>query len=376
MRPAPSPALSPTDRTGDRPKRTSVATRKARLRRIALESLEPRTLMAVLPAPIPDPQIPFDATGLYFARTISNDGPSAPGNDSSPQIAVDRYNPNKLVAVWTDHDSNAVGNGNNYLVRGAFSADAGLTWNNLAGLPQVHIDPSTGTNPSLFNSVSTPSVKFDAKDNFYVLEIQHSADFVTAGEVNLAPFNFSGQAPAAKTSTQVHAWNRSATIPILKAVRDASLGVDDNLASFTDPSTGLVQTDTGVNRVYIAWETDLPIPTGYNGPWNFNTIELLTSVNSGSSFGGPITAGAGHFQNVEFDAAPRIAISQGRAPLTNGLTDGGMTGGQVTVLFDDFKGARGANPPQDIIWATPFTPSARASTIAATGIATSLTDVK
>ena len=41
MRPAPSPAPSPADRTGERSKRAGTALRRVRLRRMALESLEP-----------------------------------------------------------------------------------------------------------------------------------------------------------------------------------------------------------------------------------------------------------------------------------------------------------------------------------------------
>src|SRR4051794_27988462 len=105
MRAAPSPATSPADRSGDRPKQTGAATRKARLRQLALESLEPRSLMAVLPAPVPDPQGPLAPAALDSFRGIPNEGPSNPGNDSSPQIAVARYTPNKLVAVWAAHDT-------------------------------------------------------------------------------------------------------------------------------------------------------------------------------------------------------------------------------------------------------------------------------
>ena len=44
MRPAPSAASSPAERTGDRAKRANTVVRKARLRQLALETLEPRDL--------------------------------------------------------------------------------------------------------------------------------------------------------------------------------------------------------------------------------------------------------------------------------------------------------------------------------------------
>ncbi|MCU1376840.1 MAG: regulatory domain of in-like proprotein convertase, partial [Actinomycetia bacterium] len=376
MRPAPIPALSPAEQTGDRPKiRAVAAARKARSRRAALEFLEPRALMAVLPtAPYFDPQIPIDKSGLDTLRRISNDGPSNPGNDSSPQITVDRYNPNKLVAVWTDHD--ILGNPEPvYTIRGATSSNGGLTWTALAGLPGVRDDPSTGTNPHAYNTASRPTVAFDGKDNFYVLTVQQNADNVTAGDVILKPYNFSGATPVGQPAATVYQWNRAATVPITKAVRDVTMVVDDNLPSFTDPVTGAVQTDIGAGRIYIAWETDDTPPSGYVGPWSPNTIEVLTSVNGGASFGAPVPVDVGHFQNFQDNTAPRLTVSQGRPAGTNGATDLGVPGGQVTVVFDDIVGGRNSNPVVDIIWATALTPTAtglNAGTQARVGVTTVL----
>lgn len=321
--------------------------------------------MAVLPlAPVKDPQLPDSANGLDTSRLISNDAGGNPGNDSSPQIAVDRYNPNKLVAVWTDH--NIAGSPEpEYQVKGAFSTNGGLSWTPLAGLPAVMIDPSSGSNPHPYDRVSRPTVAFDASDNFYVLEIQQSADQVTAGDVLLKPYSFSGATPVAGATVDVYGWNRSATVPIVKAVRDAVIGVDDNLPSFTDPATGITQTDAGSGRVYIAWEEDVPVPSGFPANlWNLNSMELLTSTNGGLTFGAPIAFGGPHAagrSDYEADAAPRIAISQGRPAGTLSPTDAGVTGGQVTVVFDDFHsngdlvGAPAAI--YDVIWAATFTPT-------------------
>ena len=108
MRPAPSPASTPADSTGDRPNRAGAKAarkltlkRRAQARRVALESMEPRTLLSTIPAPVPDPQIPVDTNGLDAFRTISGGDVF----DSSPSIAVDRYNPNKLAATWVTHNT-------------------------------------------------------------------------------------------------------------------------------------------------------------------------------------------------------------------------------------------------------------------------------
>src|SRR6478752_2763260 len=143
MRPSSSPAPSQADPMVERPKtRGGLAkARKVRARRTALEALEPRSLMAVLPlAPIKDPQVVIDKTGYDFGRVLPDPTNfNNPGNASSPQIAVNRYDPAKLVAVWTDHDVRG-GPEPSYVVRGAFSTNYGATWTALAGLPGVLFD--------------------------------------------------------------------------------------------------------------------------------------------------------------------------------------------------------------------------------------------
>src|SRR4051812_22279052 len=90
----------------------AAALRKARLRALALESLEARTLLAVLPPIIHDPsaQVPLNPSGVLDLAKA----PSAPAgtatiaadnnntsNESSPTIIINPANPQKLVAVWT-----------------------------------------------------------------------------------------------------------------------------------------------------------------------------------------------------------------------------------------------------------------------------------
>src|SRR4051812_42870895 len=88
-----------------------VAARKSRLRRMALEGLEARELLAVLPAAVPG--TPINASG--------NPG----GNLSSPQIAIDRYDPTKLVAVWVRNDPANLAAPTQVIVEGAYSSDGG-----------------------------------------------------------------------------------------------------------------------------------------------------------------------------------------------------------------------------------------------------------
>src|SRR3954451_12054736 len=90
----------------------TAALRKARLRALALESLEPRTLLAVLPPIIRDPNAP--STGVIDlakvgsapngTATIAGDNATT-SNESSPTIIIDPANPQKMVAVWSRRDT-------------------------------------------------------------------------------------------------------------------------------------------------------------------------------------------------------------------------------------------------------------------------------
>jgi hypothetical protein len=68
-------------------------TRKTRLRRAFLESefLEPRTLLATIPAATPTGGVQ-SLTGLFDVTTS--------GNANSPTVTIDPANPQTLVAVW------------------------------------------------------------------------------------------------------------------------------------------------------------------------------------------------------------------------------------------------------------------------------------
>src|SRR5262249_923543 len=118
---ASSQGPSPVDRTRPARRPRRAADVKARRRRAALESLEPRTLLAVLPGPTA-PQSPVNVS-----RTIGG----AAGSESSPSIVVNPSNPLQLASVWTriGGNTNAPYNTDTTVfVEGAFSADGGQTW--------------------------------------------------------------------------------------------------------------------------------------------------------------------------------------------------------------------------------------------------------
>ena len=123
------------------------------------------------------------------------------------------------------------------------------------------------------------------------------------------------------------------------------MAVDDNIASFTDPTTGEVQTDISAGNVYVAWATGTVAPASTTSPFRspfFNPnvdrdghfdgwragFQRSSELNSITSWlYGPTT---------ERDAVPAITISQGRLPDESGQQgDAGVPGGQVTVGWSD-----------------------------------------
>src|SRR5262245_31421223 len=112
--------------------------RKSRIRRIDLEGLEARTLLATIPA--------AQATGAPIALTGLTDV-TTQGNADSPTVAIDPTNPNKLVAVWVVNNPSIPAPSPTVNVQGAFSTDAGQTWLSFSA-EGVLPDPNT-TNPTV-----------------------------------------------------------------------------------------------------------------------------------------------------------------------------------------------------------------------------------
>src|SRR5205085_456977 len=118
---------------------------------------------------------------------------------------------------------------------------------------------------------------------------------------------------------------------------DSVVAADSNLPSYTDPTTGAVQTDIASGNVYVAWGTFSGAPTGVNNPAPFNSYKVrVTSTSDGGNTFMPAvylnTTGAGGvFENYSntWQAAPQLITSQGTA-------DGRIKGGDVNVVFDNF----------------------------------------
>src|SRR5271156_803886 len=99
-----------------RPDARSKKARKARYYFVDLEGLESRTLLATIPA----------ATPLGAASYLSPVTPvttTEGGNANSPTVAIDPYNSQKIVAVWSVDLSNLSPEPfTNAVVQGAYSS--------------------------------------------------------------------------------------------------------------------------------------------------------------------------------------------------------------------------------------------------------------
>src|SRR4051812_31258103 len=229
-------------RTPRGPRRGSA--RNSMLRAIALEALEPRTLLAALPTPTVLPSSQIDVSQLE-------------GNESSPSVAVDQHNPNKLAAVWVINDPK-LAPGPTVFVELATSDDAGATWST-----QTFIRPTTNpaatAAPFNYATVTDPSVAFDRNDHIYVLSSHHQADN-SSGALVLDTFDFSGPVLNPLLSAHpVYQWVG------VDAATSPTLAVDDNVASFTDVNSigqSVTQLDPTAGTVYVAWTSaDTPFAT-------------------------------------------------------------------------------------------------------------------
>ncbi|MDR3638959.1 MAG: proprotein convertase P-domain-containing protein [Isosphaeraceae bacterium] len=349
-----------------------MSARKLRLRRTALEALEgleERTLLSALPAATPG-----------TAVDISNQQ----GNESSPQIVVDRYDPNKLVAVWVLNNP-AVSGTQKVFVEGAFSNDGGQIWSSfssvgLSAAAPTLIDPnSVTTNEQPFVQVTDPSVGFDANNQFYVLVDEHAVDNLdntgpASGALLLTKFDFSGSAPTQlqfvnpytgnqQSYNVVYEWSNA--LNTTDTVARPTMAVDDNQPTFQDPTTKAIQTDPYSGNVYVSWAED---SAPYTKPVNFNpyTVRLATSADGGQTFTSATILNDNNYfggTGQQQVSSPQIAVSQGRLPdpAAYGASDPGVPGGLVTVVYDDFNSLATQNPSLDQIWTNSITGSGSAN---------------
>jgi hypothetical protein len=164
------------------------------LRQVALEALEPRTLLSTL---LP----PSVLQGSQSFISYNGDGN---GNESSPTIAVDPLNPNKMVAAWVLNNPK-LAPGPTVFVQAAYSSNGGNTWSSLFSEDLIR-NPTATSAPIDFTTSTDPSVAFDHNEHIYVLESQQAG---SSGALVLNTFDFSGNLTRPTTllvSQPVYQW--------------------------------------------------------------------------------------------------------------------------------------------------------------------------
>jgi subtilisin-like proprotein convertase family protein len=316
---------------------------------LAVESLEDRTLLSTIPAPVVQQLQQFlDSNPAYtYSPSPSNADPFGPNPDptpnlgnihnyfSSPTLAVDPGNANNIVAVYTHFNDQ---NGGLATVQIAFSTDGGTSWNTTdvddqfsLGIASNARDPNRGFNGNprndAYQQVFDPSVAFGSGGSFYVVSVQASAGTANSTAVVVDRFNISNLLGFVDTpDAQSIVYQSNGQDPAANAV----VVVDNNRGSFTDPATSATQTDpivaanhsaakpNGGDQVYVAWDvnyTDANINVGspimIAASDNANITDL-TTINPSMDFSTPrFLDSSGNGSTSQRMGAPALVVSQG-----------------------------------------------------------------
>jgi len=344
--------------------------RKSRYRWIDLEGLESRTLLATIPAATPT------AAPQNISSLFGNIGGLTTSENSSV-VAVDPLNPQKMVSAWVDNDPALLGITDNIIaviVEAAYSTNAGQVWHPFQGEPGNDLsipvstevlDPTTSGPTVPYKYDTEPSLGFDASGNFYLLSTySNGPDFSSSssGALVLQKYDFTGNAPVQlgfPTDQTAPAYNEFfgalGAINILygwsssssdDTITHPTMQVDSNLPSFTDPTTGQVQTDPYSGDIYVSWsgidvKPSLFLPVSLFNP---NRIKLIVSSDGGNNFTSETIASVNSLNpdndngpTTERNTTPALTVSQGRLPSESGEGgDAGIPGGQVAVSWEDF----------------------------------------
>ncbi len=329
----------------DRKRGAARARSRSHLRRLALEGLEVRQLLAS--------NLPSAAIQQGFAGSLVDTlGPGVVDGMTDPVVAVDPADPQKLVAAYVVNIStNTVDNGQiTSYVGASYSLDGGHTWGALSGarrtIGQIDFSQAPSNIGPVFHQTTDPSVAFDRNGVAYLLTLSHTGE--AAGVLDLQKFDFS-------TSTVLNPPVAITTSPILvdswsgyNAISRPTLAVDNNLPGFIDTDSSgrtFIQSDPYAGTVYVAYgETDTA-PPNVGAPYNLNTIRVLGSSDQGLTF--THAAFVDDSSNLNFGSRnvfdqytqPQLAISQGRPAVPATATTPGVPavpGGQVSIVYDDY----------------------------------------
>ncbi len=333
----------------DRKRGVAQASRAAKphLRRLSLEGLEGRTLLSTSTLP----------SAITQGQFVVGDSQSGVGNSSSPSVAIDPLNPNKLVAAWVVNDPGHPIDGNGQVtvyVEAGYSVDGGQTWHAMPGqlhnngLIDADVQPNfsaTGSPQPNFAQTTDATVAFGRDESVYLLSSSHDATGAN-GELNLQRWDFSSLTPSPQTIYSRPAYDNVGSVastvnPIYRwqgvdSAITPTLAVDNNVANFDNGAT--TPNDPFVGNVYVAWETNDAAPSGV--AQNPNTIKLMASDDQGQQF--TYQAYLNNHSTGNLYDQPKIAISQGSLA-------SGVPAGQVTIVYDNAGPGGGASPAFDVI---------------------------
>ena len=313
--------------------------RSLRERRVELEGLESRTLMATTPAA---------AYNGALQQLTGSTNVTTGGNANNPTVAVDPFNSQHLFAVWgvdlstitpTPPHTTAV-------VRGAFSTDGGMSWLSVGGIGFPELDPLTvnATPPTSYTQVTSPSVAFDGAGHVYVLTMQSTG--AADGAIVLNTFSFGSFSSSQQNVYQWVTNSDAATTP--------TLAVDPGTfpSSVTTPPSG-IPIDPFRNNVYIAWASIDATPALPPNPitlFNPNRAEIVVGTPVFSIAGAPsneaplafsgvrTVSPGGNFGNQR-NAHPVLAIN----PISP------TSPGQVVIGWEDDGSLATLSPPLSIL---------------------------
>ncbi|OWK40279.1 proprotein convertase P-domain-containing protein [Fimbriiglobus ruber] len=300
--------------------KTRVVGRKRYL--LNLETIEERLAPAVLPTPtVVSPTATTASVALPSTAAV---------NFINPQVVADPTNPlNQVLVATSVLNSTPTDLG----IVAEKSTDGGVTWtaitgfqagtnttgSPLGGFTSIR-DPniSSFTSPNSYAYASDISVAFGRDGELYFVYLVHNIG-KTSGSVVFQEGTFASGAVNSSYST-IYQWIGQDT------ANNPVIAVDNNLPSFTDPTTATTQTDTmdsaaGQSKaIYIAWNGgDSAAPAGdLNGSGlTFNPSPILAAVsgNDGGTWTEPVpVSDSGYLpattaNGVAEGAAPQIAFS-------------------------------------------------------------------
>ena len=307
--------------------RAGSTSSRSRLRRVSLEILEGRELLSTLPSPVATQQ------------SLVGFSDSGQGNSSSPSVAVDPVDPNKLIAAWTTNDPTHKPDGTNGQVttyaQAAYSTNGGQTWTSLlSGSSAVNLQddfsvaPPTNAPQPHFAQTTDASVAIGPDETAYLLTSSHTG---ASGVLDLQRWDFTGNAPVARAFTP-NTFDTTFGSTLLNPIyrwQGGDQAVTPSLAvdtSVVDPTVANSARYAG--NVYVAWQT---IDTAPQNVTSFNpqAIKLVASSDGGQDFTYQDYLNGGTFashNSGNLYTSPRLAVSAG---------GGGVTPGQVTVVYDN-----------------------------------------